>query len=109
MAVAPSHVRVVASIGSRTDPLRAWLDRETKITTVEGTIVHDGAPPKRAKSLPTLERARCAIQETYPGGVPSQSSEPNVNLCRRIGEKLKRSGLPNVSNDTILRAAGRRK
>ena len=96
------------SLGSRTDPRRTWLERETK-TTVEGPAVRYGAPRRQAKSWPTLERARGAIEEIYPGGVPSQSAEPNVNLCRRVGEKLKKSGLPNVSNDTILRAAGRRK
>jgi hypothetical protein len=109
MAVVPGGVRVVASVGTRTEPLRTWLDSETKIATVEGPIVRDGAPQRRAKSRPTLERARGAIEEIYPGGVPSQTAEPNVNLCRRVGEKLKKSGLPNVSNDTILRAAGRRK
>ena len=66
---------------------------------------HEDEPENR----PTLERARGAVEEIYPEGVPSQSAEPNVNLCRRVGEKLKKSGLPNVSNDTTLRAAGRRK
>jgi 7-cyano-7-deazaguanine synthase in queuosine biosynthesis len=108
MAVVSGRVGVVTSLGSRTDPRRTWLERETK-TTVEGPAVRYGAPRRRAKSRPTLERARGAIEEIYPGGVPSQSAEPNVNLCRRVGEKLKKSGLPNVSNDTILRAAGRRK
>jgi hypothetical protein len=62
----------------------------------------------RGKSQPTLERARGAIKELYPDGVPSQTAEPNKNLCRRVGEKLKQAGLTGVSDDTILRAAGRR-
>jgi len=62
-----------------------------------------------SRSRPTLERARRAIQELYPQGVPGQAAEPNAILCRRVGEKLKKEKLPDVSNDTILRAAGRRK
>jgi hypothetical protein len=67
------------------------------------------APRRRPKSNPALERARGAIQEVYPQGVPAQAVEPNANLCRRASEKLREAGLPNVSDDTILRAAGRRK
>ncbi len=67
------------------------------------------APRRRAKSKPGLERARGAIKELYPEGVPEQAAEPNVNLCRRVGEKLKQAGMHGVSDDTILRAAGRRK
>jgi hypothetical protein len=63
----------------------------------------------RGKSRPALERARGAIKELYPNGIPGQAAEPNTNLCRRVGEKLKQAGLPDVSDDTILRAAGRRK
>ncbi|HWX13789.1 MAG TPA: DUF445 domain-containing protein [Methylocella sp.] len=52
---------------------------------------------------------RCGIiKELYPGGVPNQVTEPNVNLCQRVSVKLKEARLPNVSDDTILRAAGYR-
>lgn len=61
------------------------------------------------KSRPTIERARRAIDELYPDGVPDQATEPNVSLCRRVAAKLKDAKLPPVSDDTILRAAGRRK
>ena len=67
------------------------------------------APRRRAKSKPALERARGAIEELYPEGVPEQAVEPNAYLCRRVGEKLRQAGLHGVSDDTILRAAGRRK
>jgi hypothetical protein len=69
-------------------------------------------PTKRVttgRRRPALERAKYAVQEAYPEGVPDQAAEPNACLCRRIGDKLKKQGLPNVSDDTILRAAGRRK
>jgi hypothetical protein len=109
MAVVPGRVPALARVERRSDALRIWLDKETNSTAVEEAAAGHGAPIRRGKSKPTLERARGAIEELYPNGVPLQSAEPNVNLCRRVGEKLKKSGLPNVSNDTILRAAGRRK
>jgi len=62
-----------------------------------------------ARSRPQLERARRAIAEIYHGDLPDQVTEPNSKLCRRVGEKLKEAGLPPVSVDTILRAAGRRR
>ena len=61
------------------------------------------------RSQPAFERARRAINELFPKGVPGQADVPNATLCRRVGVKLKNDGLPNVSDDTILRAAGRRK
>jgi hypothetical protein len=61
------------------------------------------------RSRPALERACRAIDALYPNGVPDQAAEPNAKLCRRVGDKLKSEGLPNVSDDTMLRAAGRRK
>jgi hypothetical protein len=64
---------------------------------------------RRVKSRPQLERARNAIMALYPNGVPGQAEEPNTMLCRRVGDELKRRNLSNVSDDTILRAAGRRR
>jgi hypothetical protein len=57
------------------------------------------------KSSPALERALAVINELYPDGVPTQAQEPNIILCRRVSKKLEHP----ISNDTILRAAGRRK
>jgi hypothetical protein len=66
-------------------------------------------PGATRRSQPAFERARHAIDELFPAGVPGQADVPNAILCRRVGVKLKNKGLPNVSDDTILRAAGRRK
>jgi hypothetical protein len=63
----------------------------------------------RSKSQPATERARRIIDKLYPGGVPDQATEPNVQLCRRVGAALKEANLLPVSDDSILRAAGRRK
>jgi hypothetical protein len=61
------------------------------------------------RSRPAFERAQGVIKVLYPQGVPGQAAEPNWKLYRRVVEKLKKDGLPHVSDDTILRAAGRRK
>jgi hypothetical protein len=68
-------------------------------------------PPqrRRGKSRPARERARGVIKELYPDGVPGQATEPNAHLCRRVSAKLKEAKLPDVSDDTILRVARRRK
>jgi hypothetical protein len=66
-------------------------------------------PTARPKARPAFERAQRIINELYPDGVPDQTIVPNTTLCRQVSAKLKESKLPNVSDDTILRAAGRRK
>lgn len=63
----------------------------------------------RSKSRPATERARRIINELYPGGVPDQATETNAQLCRHVGAGLKKANLLPVSDDSILRAAGRRK
>jgi hypothetical protein len=62
-----------------------------------------------SRTQPKREGALKAIADLYPQGVPAQAAEPNALLCRRVGGWLKERGLPNVLDDTILRAAGRRK
>jgi hypothetical protein len=64
---------------------------------------------QKTKSRPAREGAERAIRELYPEGLPDQTVLPNANLYRRVGEKLKALGLPVVSDDTILRAAQRRR
>jgi hypothetical protein len=71
--------------------------------------VPDDLLAERARSRPKFEGALRAIGEIYPDGVPDQATEPNFKLCQRVSEKLKGAGLSGVSDDTILRAAGRRR
>jgi hypothetical protein len=122
MTVVPGATPAVSTGGSRGDPLEP-LTRDEPETASGGDFCGGKkgcektragevrAAPQRSfsKTRPALERARGAIKELYPTGVPAQAAEPNTNLCRRVGEKLKQAGLPEVSDDTILRAAGRRK
>jgi hypothetical protein len=57
---------------------------------------------------PALQRAQRAVAELFPEGVPTQIDLPNARLCHRVDAHLRSQGLPGVSVDTILRAAGRR-
>jgi hypothetical protein len=71
--------------------------------------VPSNAQTRRGKSSPALARARSALEQLHPDGVPGEAVVSNMDLYRAVGTKLKDMGLPDVSNDTILRAAGRRK
>jgi hypothetical protein len=89
-----------------------WLDREASAgqptANAEKQELKNRDRLKQARSRPQFERAAKALATLYPDGVPDQATEPNVSLCRRVGAKLKDAKLPDVSNDTILRAADRR-
>jgi hypothetical protein len=66
-------------------------------------------PRPRRKSQTGRDGARRALAALYPDGVPDAVAVPNATLCRIVGDKLKELGLPHISDDAILRAAGRRK
>jgi hypothetical protein len=109
MTVSPGAAPALATIGKHADSLQTWID---EVEAEPASAGHSAAEPQQrrlGKSRPALERARGAIKELYPDGVPGQATEPNANLCRRVSAKLQEESLPNVSDDTILRAAGRRK
>ncbi len=91
---------------SRTDVTNALCRAETRGEPAQPASSETGA---KRRSRPKLESAQSAVRDLYPQGVPEQAREPNASLCRHVGEKLKGQGLLNVSDDTILRAAGRRK
>lgn len=68
-----------------------------------------GRLPKQARSRPALEGAQRMVDDLYPDGLPDQVALPNGKLYHRVRAKLKEAHLPDVSDDTILRAAGRRR
>jgi 7-cyano-7-deazaguanine synthase in queuosine biosynthesis len=107
MAVSPGGATLIRKSAQRDDQLKTWLD-ELDATKDEAAAARRSQRP-REKSTPALERARAVIAELYPDGVPDQAIEPNKKLCRRVGEKLRVNKLPGVSDDTILRAAARRR
>jgi hypothetical protein len=96
-----------------------WIELSSADVTKELIPASDGEQPPaaneprersrpRPKAQPARDRALDAIKVLYPDGVPQQATEPNKNLCQRVAAWLKESGVPDVSDDTILRAAGRR-
>ena len=72
------------------------------------TALEDSTPNKQVRR-PQRERAERAIKALYPNDVPDQASEPSQVLFKKVGDWLKDNKLPSVGDDTILRAAGRRK
>jgi hypothetical protein len=70
---------------------------------------HTSVTTVRSRSRPARERAKWALNELYPDSVPKQAVVPNWELCRKVSEKLRESRLLDVKDDTILRAAGRRR
>jgi hypothetical protein len=55
------------------------------------------------------ERARRALHECYPKGVPDQVSVSDPELVSTVNAQIKKRGQRGLSRETILRAAGRRK
>jgi len=114
MAVARGAAPMLSKISGRTDPLLSLIGTEplgtsevsaTHAKNREVTVSGTGA----RRSRPSRERALRAINEIYPQGVPDEATVPNAILLNKVGEKLNQEGLLGVSDDTILRAAGRRR
>jgi hypothetical protein len=78
-------------------------------TPLGPTGSQEGLLRRRRRSQTGQEAARRAIAALYGHRVPDQATEPNATLCRRVGQKMRALGLPQVSDDTILRAANRRR
>jgi hypothetical protein len=95
-----------------------WIELfRADVMNVLCTPAEPGRPAERpssktatqSRSRPSRDRAQQAIYELYPQGLPSPVELPNWLLCRRVRDKLKEQGLLVVSDDTILRVAGRRR
>jgi hypothetical protein len=89
--------------------IQRWPQGRDDHLITEPALQPDIGHRRGDRKRPDRERAQSAINEVYSSGVPDQATEPNVRLCHKVGRWLKDKGLPGVSNDTILRAAGRRK
>ena len=109
----PGDVAWTALYFSKADVLRLWpasgeanpdiLDKERPVATDE----------RRSKGSPALDLARRALQDLYDGQPPDDVVLPNKVLFKEVNSWL--SNRPEgktrrkISNDTILRAACRRK
>jgi hypothetical protein len=77
----------------------------TDTSRLDPVAVH---PSTRSKSSAKRQRASRALKEAFPDGVPDKDHMTDVEVCRRVQEVLGKAA-ENLSDDTILRAAGRRK
>lgn len=66
------------------------------------------SPQKPSRTKPVRSRAHEALHFLYPEGVPPQTEVSNGTLCGAVATWCKTHGKREVSDDTILRAAGRR-
>jgi len=79
----------------------------------------DNGPPTHTPATQTTqprertsrkrERARSALVELFPNGVPDQTSVSDAELVNAVNDQINKCGQQSVSRDTILRAAERRK
>jgi hypothetical protein len=96
------------------DAKHIWMEvalPESLTRTLDvGNAQPDGGPPerqRRPRSQPERDRAKDALAALYPKGVPDQGTLSNVRLHKAVGDWCQQNGRPEISKDTILRAAGR--
>lgn len=63
---------------------------------------------RQTRTKPRRAGAQAALESLYPEGVPPQSELSNGLLCGEVAKWFHTRGKREVSDDTILRAAGRR-
>lgn len=83
----------------------------TEIRQALAEDLPNGSPARRerrSRATPVRSRAMAALADIYPEGVPGQNDVSNGALCGEVADWLKKKAKPQVSNDTVLRAAGRR-
>ena len=80
----------------REDDYRHWLNGATKNNGQK--VTNRGSPKRRL--------AEQAIKKLWPGGIPS--SLLNKQIEKEVADWLEQQGVPPISRETILRAAGRK-
>jgi hypothetical protein len=88
----------------KADVVRCW-----PFATAQGAARPMQPGERLPRTQSARERARRAIAELFPNGVPDQATKSHPELIRAVENQIKKLGQQNVSRDTILRAAGRRK
>src|SRR5262249_43364832 len=64
---------------------------------------------RRKRAAPQAEFAARALKAIFPNGLPDQATLPNSYLIRQVRDYFKKVGDRSISDDSILRAAGRKK
>jgi predicted DNA-binding transcriptional regulator AlpA len=87
---------VRADVEINEDDLRCWLEKPMP-------------KPTRLRKQPKRELAEQAVAALWPDGVPGQGTLPNKRLVERVKGYLHKNDMhASISDDTILRAAGRK-
>jgi hypothetical protein len=84
------------------------IGKRTAPKTKKRTAPKKTTPKKPSRRRPALESAREAIKAVYPNGI-IPGHERNKAICRKVGNWLKDNERESISDDTISRAAGRRR
>src|SRR5262245_46929745 len=88
-------------IAFNAEDLHYWLSAAPSI---------EEAPSTKKRTQPQRERVKKVIDAEWPDGAPNQSELRNALLLKRVRDRLKSNGsVESISDDSILRAAGRRK
>jgi hypothetical protein len=67
------------------------------------------APSTKKRAQPQRQRAKEVIDALWPDGVPPQNELRNASLLKGVNDHLKKNGSPeSISDESILRAAGRK-
>jgi hypothetical protein len=94
------------------DLVEVSIESATKLFSPEETRtapdIKADRPARKTREAPQLQAAGLIIAELYPGVVPRQHELPNKKLVQQVNGVRKGKGQPDISQDTILRAAGRR-
>jgi hypothetical protein len=99
---APSHAVAQSTLSMSRDDA---ADNGASLLERDSAPAPAPARKRKRRSSPQRDRALREIGKLFPGDVPDQATLSNKCLCKLVNNSLKKQ---KVSNDTILRAAGRR-
>jgi hypothetical protein len=118
---ADMHVDVFRSLILTTDKFEKWLWWQVEIhwpkcvDYCEQYLIPSGytssnedPAPQKPSRRPAYERAARALKEIYGQPIPDSTVVPNKALYKAVNNWLTKNHLPQASDTTILRAAGRR-
>jgi hypothetical protein len=77
--------------------------------SVSDEIATDKSVRRRNKPSPKKNTASKLIHDAFPNGAPSPEKMDNKTLIKRVRERQNEPGRSDISDHTILRAAGRKK
>ena len=111
LSISPLYNRATKGDGGRVIWTDLCFDRKQFVAAFAPTHTPAALPPPppepTPRKQPVRERARRALNERYPDGVPDQVGVSDAELVIAVNAQIKKRGQTVVSRHTILRAAGR--